>query len=504
MIRDIIVQAGGKGARMGHYTKNRPKCLISINGVNFLQSIHHAFPSAKLHIIGDYKFDVLNSYLKAVDLGFDYSLIKANGQGTNAGLAEALQEIDSNNPLVITWSDLFYTEPVEIPDENFNYIGISNSNPCRYKFYDNTIIEQETRENGIIGFFFFKSPSILRDIPSEGEFVKYLSLSKIEIKPLVVDSIIDLGTLDRYEEYKLRLMNSRFFNKITIDGERVVKEARTNNFSNLINDEINWYNYMNSVGVKSIPKIYNLRPLVMEKIESSHPFLIKKPDKAKIISKIIDELENLHKISSIKANLEDMYEMYVNKTLKRIEPVTKYLNLNKNSILVVNNIRVEPILPSDTEIVEKMYKHLSAIRYFTPIHGDPTFSNIFVSNGLGVKFIDPRGSFGKQKIYGDPRYDFAKLYYSAIGNYDQFNLKNFRLEVDGNRFTLSINSSGFEETEIIFRTRLKSIYSDIKILHALIWLSLSGYLFDDIDAMVAAYVHGLELTRRCIDEIRGF
>jgi len=310
--------------------------------------------------------------------------------------------------------------------------------------------------------------------------------------------------LDRYEEYKLRLMNSRFFNKITIDGERVVKEARTNNFSNLINDEINWYNYMNSVGVKSIPKIYNLRPLVMEKIESSHPFLIKKPDKAKIISKIIDELENLHKISSIKANLEDMYEMYVNKTLKRIEPVTKYLNLNKNSILVVNNIRVEPILPSDTEIVEKMYKHLSAIRYFTPIHGDPTFSNIFVSNSLGVKFIDPRGSFGKQKIYGDPRYDFAKLYYSAIGNYDQFNLKNFRLEVDGNRFTLSINSSGFEETEIIFRTRLKSIYSDIKILHALIWLSLSGYLFDDIDAMVAAYVHGLELTRRCIDEIRGF
>jgi thiamine kinase-like enzyme len=241
----------------------------------------------------------------------------------------------------------------------------------------------------------------------------------------------------------------------------------------------------------------------MEKIESSHPFLIKNLDKAKIISKIIDELENLHKISSIKANLEDMYEMYVNKTLKRIEPVTKYLNLNKNSILVVNNIRVEPILPFDTEIVEKMYKHLSPIRYFTPIHGDPTFSNIFVSNDLSIKFIDPRGSFGKQKIYGDPRYDFAKLYYSAIGNYDQFNLKNFRLKVDGNRFTLSINSSGFEETEIIFRTRLNSIYSDIKILHALIWLSLSGYVIDDIDAMVAAYVHGLELTRRCIDEIKG-
>ena len=85
MIKHIIVQAGGKGTRMGHLTYNRPKCLISINGVTLLQSISKAFPDAILHIIGDYKFGILQSYLKNVDLGFTYTLTKTDENGTMAG-----------------------------------------------------------------------------------------------------------------------------------------------------------------------------------------------------------------------------------------------------------------------------------------------------------------------------------------------------------------------------------------------------------------------------------
>ena len=32
-VKYVIVQAGGKGARMGHYTQNRPKCLVPVNDV---------------------------------------------------------------------------------------------------------------------------------------------------------------------------------------------------------------------------------------------------------------------------------------------------------------------------------------------------------------------------------------------------------------------------------------------------------------------------------------
>ena len=34
-------------------------------------------------------------------------------------------------------------------------------------------------------------------------------------------------------------------------------------------------------------------------------------------------------------------------------------------------------------------------------------------------------------LYGDELYDWAKLYYSIVGNYDRFNLKDFRLDIGG-------------------------------------------------------------------------
>lgn len=63
------------------------------------------------------------------------------------------------------------------------------------------------------------------------------------------------------------------------------------------------------------------------------------------------------------------------------------------------------------------------------IHGDMCFSNIlYAPDAKIIKFIDPRGSFGKKGIYGDPRYDIAKLYHSVQGGYeyiinDAFDLK---------------------------------------------------------------------------------
>ena len=58
---------------------------------------------------------------------------------------------------------------------------------------------------------------------------------------------------------------------------------------------------------------------------------------------------------------------------------------------------------------------------FSPciMHGDFCFSNIlFDLNNLIIKLIDPRGSFGVPSIFGDPRYDVAKLRHSAVGLYD--------------------------------------------------------------------------------------
>lgn len=58
------------------------------------------------------------------------------------------------------------------------------------------------------------------------------------------------------------------------------------------------------------------------------------------------------------------------------------------------------------------------------IHGDPVFTNILFVEG-GVRFIDMRGCFnGHVTIYGDPIYDYAKIYQSLVG-YDEIVLQHY-------------------------------------------------------------------------------
>ena len=50
---------------------------------------------------------------------------------------------------------------------------------------------------------------------------------------------------------------------------------------------------------------------------------------------------------------------------------------------------------------------------FSVIHGDPCFTNILIEETYNfMRLIDPRGSFGSFDIYGDSRYDLAKIFHS--------------------------------------------------------------------------------------------
>ena len=131
-------------------------------------------------------------------------------------------------------------------------------------------------------------------------------------------------------------------------------------------------------------------------------------------------------------------------------------------------------------------------RTFSLIHGDCTFSNIMLRDDDTPVLIDPRGYFGNLQNYGDEAYDWAKLYYSVIGNYDQFNLKRFKLLIEKNEVKVEVESNGFEELESMFFSELEGIVDKkiVKLLHALIWLSLSTYAWEDYDSVCGAFYLG--------------
>lgn len=111
--------------------------------------------------------------------------------------------------------------------------------------------------------------------------------------------------------------------------------------------------------------------------------------------------------------------LYSSKTMIRLEQYAKQTNISLDEPWIINGVRV----PSLNNIIKEIEPAISKadVRFATMMHGDPCFSNILYDfKSKSIKVIDPRGMDidGKQSIYGDIRYDVAKLAHSILGMYD--------------------------------------------------------------------------------------
>ena len=72
------------------------------------------------------------------------------------------------------------------------------------------------------------------------------------------------------------------------------------------------------------------------------------------------------------------------------------------------------------------------------IHGDLCFSNILydVPNNQ-YRIIDPRGKWG-DSVFGDIKYDLAKLRHSIVGGYDSINNGLFSINQKDNSLKMNI------------------------------------------------------------------
>lgn len=66
------------------------------------------------------------------------------------------------------------------------------------------------------------------------------------------------------------------------------------------------------------------------------------------------------------------------------------------------------------------------------VHGDLCFANILLEPlNKTIRLVDPRGSFHEVGIFGDSRYDAAKLWHSVDGHYDAIINDMFNVKVSG-------------------------------------------------------------------------
>lgn len=493
----IIIQAGGKGTRMKHNTWNRPKCLVPVIDKPVLYHLFEKFEKSKFIIIGDYLFNTLDTYINTtLEKKVDFKLIKTNKIGEIAGIKNALEYIPYNKNLCIIWSDLFFINKIDNIKFNRINIGVTNDFECRWSINKkNKIIEKKSNENGILGFFFFPNKSILKKIPEQGSFLKWYSSNIKNYKITKIDNVIELGEDGALDTFRKNNANTRFFNKIEIQRKKntriVIKTPIKKSFKKLIKDEVNWYKFINNHNLQIIPKIHKYDPLTIDFIPGKHPYQLNN-NKSFVLEKIIDSINKIHNIDIKKSNNHDLENIYLKKTISRVEKIKDLIPEFNQSTIKINNLNCMNVFHDrHVNFFENEVKKLININFFNIIHGDPTFSNMLYYRKK-IYFIDPRGSFGNQKLYGDKRYDFSKLYYSLFGNYDNFNKKKFILRYINKEIEIYILDSNWSQMHSEFENLLNHLnINEIKLIHSLIWLSLTSYVQDDYDAMLAAFYNGI-------------
>lgn len=497
MLKYIIVQAGGRGTRLKHLTKNKPKALVSINNLPMLFHLFQKFPNKHFIIIADYKKDVMRKYLHAF-ANVKYQIVEAAGTGTCAGVKQAVSLLPEQEPFLLIWSDLLLPGNFELPsgykDEDGvnpakDYIGISQSFFCRWSYINGTFTEEKSFEHGVAGFFLFTDKEKIKDVPENGEMVRWMQKKRMLFHEKGLDGTKEFGLIEEYN--KIEQDKCRPFNKITVRENRLIKEAVDQQGRDLAKRECEWYKKAKEEGISAIPKIYSTDPLEMELIHGKniYDFDLSYSEKKELLKKIVETLDMLHSKEHVLVDLSDCKEVYFNKTFYRIQKIRDLVPFANEKCITVNGKRCRNVFFYKTEL-EQMFDKITCDK-FCFIHGDCTFSNLMLRKDGSPVLIDPRGYFGKKQFYGDPRYDWAKLYYSIVGNYDKFNIKEFRLEIGKNDIRLDIASNHWEDMEHIFFELTGTNPEEIKLIHAVIWLSLTTYAWQDYDSVCGAFYNGL-------------
>jgi dTDP-glucose pyrophosphorylase len=261
----------------------------------------------------------------------------------------------------------------------------------------------------------------------------------------------DFGHIDNLLNAKRSLMRPRYFNQLEINPILNTIKKNSENTEKL-RDELDWYLHIPDELKVLTPRIlhHEVRGNRVEIIQEyyGYPTLSEMyvysdlhPENWVII---LRHLLKIHQqFCKYKTVMPDdtLTDMYIKKTEKRLAALmqSSYWHdlLNRKEIIyngkVYQNFGL--LKPLIEMIVEEMKQDFSPCI----IHGDFCFSNILYDfvNQI-IRLIDPRGSFGAKGIYGDPRYDMAKLRHSVAGMYDFIVSDLFEVREDKDGFQAEI------------------------------------------------------------------
>jgi len=347
-------------------------------------------------------------------------------------------------------------------------------------------------EQVISGFFRFSNPLFFMKslVESKGNFIRSI-VTYHKVYPLNLfteGDWLDLGHINSFYHSRTRMTTQRAFNDLQM-GMRFVKKSSTEK-PEKIYAEGNWFAQLPLSLRLYTPALlglnkgqgdyfgadYKLEYLYL--LPLSDLFVFSRLAKGcwqaifKGIATMLDDFASYRPEYIDSKLLCEFDNLYLKKTLTRLQEFDKKSNQAGN----VNVRTLEKLAIFSAKYINPSSDHDVVIT-----HGDLCFSNmLFDSRVSAIKCIDPRGLTpnGELSLYGDRRYDFAKLYHSVIGLYDLIIAGRFNIDSDApyeQSLKISFNEALHNEITQCFREQvlLPSDYEEKEILAITIHLFLS-------------------------------
>ena len=466
----------------------------------------------------------------------DIKLVRVNNKkNILSSLKYALQKADLNLPTRVLLGDTMIphsiddTKDVIFTSKNFT----ASQNWCLVDsqgiFYDKIKEISINDKEALVGYYSFSDTKYILSCCVKSRLMLRKEIStaltmyqgKYPLKTRIIDDWYDLGHTSGLIKAKNSLFNARCFNSISVDLDYGLLTKSSTKVKKL-EDEALWY--------KKIPeelKIYTPRMISFKKDDKiakltqelyGYPSLqelylsgeVNIEDWNCIIEKLFLIHKNFEKYK-IQSNDKSLKWLYFDKTKERIQELKEQSPYWK-SLLAKDTININGItyknIPILREQIENFVEKLIKLDNESIIHGDYCFSNIlFDSNNYIFKLIDPRGRLNNEAtIYGDARYDIAKLRHSIVGLYDFVVHGLFKLKDSKLGFEYKILApEGYSILEKVFDLYAKQNNFnplEIEFIEGLLFLSMIPLHKDNMNRQKVFYLKSVELLNRTLGKIR--
>ena len=385
------------------------------------------------------------------------------------------------------------------------------------------------KEKLFVGVFYLSNPIFFKSCIENAEAIHnsnisifYLALQlyseKYPLTPVRTDNWFDIGHADKYFNSKLEV-KAREFNHIKIDKNRGILTKTSEDKDKFIG-EIKWYLKLPSDVEYVRPRIFSYstdysNPYVSMEYYAYHTvhelFLNGDLDIhqwEQIFKRIKFVIQDFKRYSVKDDNIIPSLEnMYLTKTIQRLEKMRKdpRFEVFFQKPILVNGKKYVSLEETINKLKVVIPESLYDVKEFNIIHGDLCFANMMVDNNFSfIKVIDPRGKFGSYDIYGDPRYELAKLFHSVDGKYDYIIKDLFDLEYKDGSISFSIQDTDrdidmYQVFIDVFKDEIGDNQKKIELIEALLFLSMIPLHGESFEHQLVMLGTGLEILNRVVN-----